>query len=87
MRSRVYVTVRCPSVYLSQHGPTAADPLLQVCCSCGPGRQEISIDCGMAGDQLLCAAGECGQCLVVSVRRKLNADLVSVLDYCDVHWE
>jgi len=41
----------------------------------------------MAGDQLLRAAGECGQCLVVSVRRKLNADLVSVLDYCDVHWE
>jgi len=24
MRSSVYVTVRCPSVYLSQHGPTAA---------------------------------------------------------------
>ena len=32
------------SVRLSQHGLTAADPLLQVCC-CGPGGQEISIDC------------------------------------------
>jgi len=35
--------VRRPSVCLSQHGPTAANPLLQVCC-CGPGRQETSID-------------------------------------------
>ena len=45
LRSRVYVTVGCQSVCLSaclsQHGPTAANPLLQVCC-CGPGRQEIA---------------------------------------------
>jgi len=34
----------CLSTCLSQHGPTAANPLLQVCC-CGPGSQEISIDC------------------------------------------
>jgi len=32
------------SVCLSQHGPTAAIPLLVVCCR-GPGEQEISIDC------------------------------------------
>ena len=32
-----------PSVCLSQHGPTAANPLLQVCC-CRPGGQETSID-------------------------------------------
>jgi len=34
-----------PSVRrLSQDGPTAASPLVQVCC-CGPGWQDISIDC------------------------------------------
>ena len=42
--------------------------LLQVCC-CGPGRQEISIDCCTAHSS---AAGECGQWHVVSVRRKLD---------------
>ena len=36
-----------------QHGPKAANPLLQVCC-CGPGRQEISIAAAA------CGAGECG---------------------------
>jgi len=30
------LVVRCPSVCPSQHGPTAANPSLQVCC-CGPG--------------------------------------------------
>ena len=40
MLSRVYETVQCPSVCLSQHGPTAAHPLLHVCC-CGRGGQEI----------------------------------------------
>ena len=44
MRSRVYVTEQCPSVCLSQHGPTAENPPLQVCC-CGPGGQEMWIDC------------------------------------------
>jgi len=33
-----------PSVCLSQHGPTAANALLQVC-YCAPNGQEISIDC------------------------------------------
>ena len=42
-------------VCLSGHGPTAANPLLQVC-RCGPGRQDILIDC-------------CGQCHVVSICR------------------
>ena len=36
MRNRVYETVRCPSVCLSQHGPTAANPLLQVFAAVGP---------------------------------------------------
>ena len=40
MRSRVYETVRWPSDCPS----TAANPLLQVCCCCGPGGQEMSID-------------------------------------------
>jgi len=35
VRSGIYETVWYPSVCLSQHGPTAANPLLQVCC-CGP---------------------------------------------------
>jgi len=34
----------CPSIWSSHNGPTAANPLLQICC-CGPGRQELSIDC------------------------------------------
>jgi len=50
MHSRVYVTVRCLSICLSQQGPTAANPLLQVCC-CGPGGQEISVDCCTASAQ------------------------------------
>ena len=37
-----------PSVCVSQQGPTAANPLLDVCC-CGPGGQEISIDCCSSG--------------------------------------
>ena len=56
VHSWVDVTARCrsscPSACLSQHdGPTAANPLLQVCC-CGPGRQEISIDCSSSGGRM-----------------------------------
>jgi len=72
---------RC--VRLSQHGHTAANPLLQVCCS-GPGRQEISIDCMQACTTHSGAApmsGECGQCHVVSVRRKLNTDLLRMTPF------
>jgi len=59
-----------------QHGPTAVKPLLRVCC-CGRGEQEILVDCCTAGaKQQRRAAGECGQCHVVSVRRKLNTDLL-----------
>jgi len=43
----------CPSVPFARR-----TPLLQVCC-CGPGGQEISIDCFSSG----------GQCHVVNVRR------------------
>jgi len=54
---RVCETARCPFVCLSQHGRTAANPLLEVCC-CGPGGQEISIS----------AAAACsGRCHVVNI--------------------
>ena len=43
MHSRVYETVQCLSVCLSQHGPTAANPLQQVC-FCGSCGQQTSID-------------------------------------------
>jgi len=56
MRSRVYETVRSPHVCLYQQVHTAANPLLQVCC-CGPGGQEISIDCCTAGAQPAAACG------------------------------
>jgi len=60
MRSRVYETVRCPSVRLSvltwaYSSTLAAAGLLQA------GRRYRSI--------AAVAAGECGQCHVVSVRR------------------
>jgi len=48
MRSRIYETVRCPFVCLSQHRPTQANPLLQVC-FCRPGRKELSINCCNSG--------------------------------------
>jgi len=38
------IDLLCLSVCLSQHEPTAANPLLEVCC-CGPGGQEILIYC------------------------------------------
>jgi len=76
MRSRVYETVRCPpvcpsvrlSVCLSQHGPTAANPLLQFAVVDPVGSKYRSIAAA--------AAGECGQCHVVSVRRQLNTNLL-----------
>jgi len=64
MRSRVFETLRCPSV----------GPLLLVCC-CVPGGQEIDRLL-----QQLRAAGECGQWHVVSVRRKLNTELFDLSD-------
>ena len=56
MQSGVCVTVRFPSVCLSQHEPTAAS--LQVCC-CGPSRQAVLIDCY--------SSREWRQCRVVSI--------------------
>jgi len=42
----------------------------------GPSGQEILICCCMAGaQQKPYAAGKCGQCHIVGVRRKLNTDL------------
>jgi len=46
----------CLSVSVSQHGPIAANPLMQICC-CGPGGQEISIDCCTAGAKQRANAG------------------------------
>jgi len=40
-----------PPACLSQHGPTAANRLLQVCC-CEAGGQEISIDCCSSGGRM-----------------------------------
>jgi len=76
MRSRVCVSVRLSTF-------TAANSLLQVCC-CGLGEQ-MSINCCMAGaQQQRRAADECGQCHVVSLRRKLNTDLLVYL-VCTIH--
>jgi len=71
----VYVTVRCPSVYPSvcKYDAIAGTGLLLWA---GPGGQEISIDCCAACAHQQRAVGECGQCQVVSVRRKQNADLI-----------
>ena len=56
MRNRVYETVRCPflflSIRLSQHEPTTANPLLQVCC-CGPGGRRYEY-------RSIAAAAACG---------------------------
>jgi len=56
-------------------------PLQQVCC-CGPGGQVTSIDCGsrhaarcIVYSSVACHS-VCGQCHVVSWRRKLNTDLL-----------
>jgi len=50
VRSRVYVRVGCPSVRLFVPSFGSRTPLRRVCC-CGPGEQEISIDCCAAGAQ------------------------------------
>ena len=56
IRSRFYESVRCPSVHLSQHGPTAGGLLLWA-------------HAGTAGRTSIdCCSGGCGQCHVVSVR-------------------
>jgi len=54
-------------------------PLLRRVCCCGPVGQKISIDCCTAGGQQqprrsTARSSICGQCHVVSWRRKLNTD-------------
>ena len=49
MRSRVYVTVRCPSVFLFQQGPQQQTRLYGFAAA-GQCRQKISIACCTAGD-------------------------------------
>jgi len=67
--------VRCPSVRPSVCPSRQPQQQTSVCC-CGSGGQDILIDCCTAGaQQQRRAAGECGQCHVVSVRRMLNTDL------------
>jgi len=70
----VYATVGRPSVSVPF---TSRTP--QVCC-CGPRDQETSIDCCTAGGQQqrrhsAVRSSKCGECYVVSWRRKLNTDL------------
>ena len=70
MRSRVYVSVRCPSVCLSHSSkPTTACLLLWA-------RRAGDIDRLLHGRCSAAAAGEYGQYHVVSVRRKRNTDLL-----------
>ena len=84
MQSRVCVTVQCPSVCLSVPSFGRRTPLWRLC-SCRSGGQEISIDssgCRAPSSSSAAARGcsmavssKCGQCHVVSWRRKLNTDL------------
>jgi len=69
---RVYVTVRCTPV--RPVGPTATNPLLWA-------RWAGDIDRLLHGRRSAAAAGECGQCHVVSVRSKPNADCFTVSGY------
>jgi len=62
--SRVYERVQSVCMSVCPNGPTAANPLLQVCC-CGPSRQEISID--YSSSRMRQANAE--QCQLVSICR------------------
>ena len=55
-------------------------PALQVALCCGPARSARDIDRLLHGRHSAVAAGERGQCHVVGVRRKLNADVF--LGFC-----
>ena len=65
--SRVYETAQWLSVCLSQYVPTAANPLLQVCC-CGPGVQEWSTAAAVACRKWMQAVS-CCQCTEVAENR------------------
>ena len=74
---RFYVTVRCPSVCLYGLAIVNCSSVRRVCC-CGPGGQEVSIDCCTAGARQqrrrssTALSSKCEQCHVSSRRRTLN---------------
>ena len=74
-----YCAVQGLCVWLSQHGPTAANPVLQVCCS-GLGWQEISIDCCTAHNSVVGSWQL--EVHVVSICKKLNTDLFNDEQCC-----
>jgi len=67
-------------VSVSLSGPAEQQTYKLLVCCCG---QEISIAVG--AQQQRRAAGECGQCHVVSVRSKLDTDFYFVLYFIDLH--
>ena len=80
MQSKVYVTVQCLSILsvcLCQHGPTAANLLLQVCC-CGPGGQEILINGCSSGVQQA-NAGSATLSVYIGWWILLNTDLTAAV--------
>jgi len=80
------VTVRCPSVCLFKHGSTTENSLLQVCCWA---QLAWDIDWLLYGQRLAAAVGECEQCHVVSVRRKLSTKFAlaeKLTRQCEISW-
>ena len=80
MESGVYVTVRCLSVCLFQHEPTAANLLYAAAGLLLWAWREGDIGRLLHSQRSAAAVGECGQCHVVSVCRKLNTDLYVLLE-------
>ena len=75
MRSKVYMTVRCPSVCLSICIDRCSS-VRRVCCLV-PRRQEISIDSDrLRAPSSTALSSKCEQCHVYSRRRRLNGDLL-----------
>jgi len=68
-------TVRCPSVSLSVCPSMGPQQQTRCCRFAVVGRKRL-IDCCTAGALQQRAAGECGQCHVGGVRKKLNTDFV-----------
>ena len=80
MRSRVCVTVECPSVRLSVPSTDISSGVRRVCCL-APGWQEIQIDSRRwRTQQQRCRStalsSKCGQCRVDSRGTRLNTDFV-----------
>ena len=75
MRSKVYMTVRCPSVCLSICIDRCSS-VRRVCCLV-PRRQEISIGSDrLRAPSSTALSSKCEQCHVYSRRRRLNGDLL-----------